>query len=105
MGGEPDSGFKREREIFFAALEKQTGGGRDAYLQETCGDDVEMLARVQEMLDKHADDKTETFLNPQGMAGAASLPLMEGEDDVVGHYRLVEKLVEGGFGGVWSARN
>ena len=62
MGDEPDSTFEREREIFFAALEKKTEGSRTRYLEETCGGDGAMLARVREMLKQHHTEDSDTFL-------------------------------------------
>ena len=37
----------REREIFNAALELTSVPARDAYLQDTCGDDAELRARIR----------------------------------------------------------
>ena len=42
-------------EIFFAAIEKRSADERAAYLDEACGDDKELRARVERMLTAQAN--------------------------------------------------
>jgi tetratricopeptide (TPR) repeat protein/serine/threonine protein kinase len=91
------------REIFIAAV-KLPPDAWDAYLAEACGGDGELRRRVRELLDAHR--QASSFLD-----GAASEispspgepAVMEGPGTVIGPYRLVEEIGEGGMGLVFVA--
>jgi serine/threonine protein kinase/WD40 repeat protein len=103
----------REQEIFSAALERDTPGERNAYIDGACGADHEMRARVAALLRANdlagdflpMDDLTEPpsastqgFGRDIGEAAAAQKP-----GDWIGPYKLREKVGEGGCGVVYVA--
>jgi serine/threonine protein kinase/WD40 repeat protein len=90
--------------IFFAALEKQTPVERKAYLDEACTGDAELRRCVERMLD--AQPKIGGFLQPSAPAPSAAMdepPLVEKPGTVIGPYKLLQELGEGGFGVVFMA--
>ncbi len=89
-----------ERAIFDAARRIESPEARRQYLQQACGDDRSLLTRVEQLLRVHDEDSA--FLQ----SPAVPLPLLAAEDGagaIVGAYKLLEQIGEGGFGIVYMA--
>ncbi|MHC4435112.1 MAG: serine/threonine protein kinase, partial [Planctomycetota bacterium] len=96
---------KDEEAIFYAALDIKSPVERTAYLTTVCGDDTELLARVGELLKVHASECS--FLEAVAPHLGITLeqePLTEGPGTIIGPYRLLELIGEGGFGAVYMAQ-
>jgi serine/threonine protein kinase/Tfp pilus assembly protein PilF len=88
--------------IFDAAVELANPAERAAYLDAVCGEDAHLRAKVEELL-KH-DDAAGSFLgrsDPQATSEERSIS--EGPGTVIGAYKLLEQIGEGGFGVVFMA--
>jgi WD40 repeat protein/serine/threonine protein kinase len=87
-------------DLFFAASERQDPGARGAYLDEACGRDTDLRRRVEELL--AAEPKVSQFLE----SPAIGFVPMAGEESpctVIGPYKLLERIGEGGMGVVYVA--
>src|SRR5215213_7707780 len=91
--------------IFFAALEKGSPRERAAYLDGACAGDAALRRRVEKML--AAQSRAHSFLEQPAAALGATVdlpPVAEGSGTVIGPYKLIEQIGEGGMGTVWMAR-
>jgi WD40 repeat protein/tetratricopeptide (TPR) repeat protein len=103
----------REKAIFQQALEKETAEERSAFLDRQCGDDNGLRQRVEELL--NSLDNAGSFLDGGAVEPAAIVEALdmavpsaggvitEGPGTVIGRYKLMEQIGEGGFGLVFVA--
>ncbi len=90
--------------VFWDAAQLASPDECAAYLDRECGDDAELRRKVEQLL--KARSKAENFLEspaPHLVAVAAERPLREGPGTVIGPYKLLEQIGEGGFGLVFMA--
>ena len=88
-------------EIFSAAVQRAEGSDRSAYLDANCGDDPQLRQRVDRLLRASAD--AGSFLEQPAEGSVATLdipPPSEQPGSVIGPYKLLEQIGEGGMG-VW----
>ncbi len=94
----------RERDIFIEALEKGDPSERAALLDDACAGDATLRREVERLLAEH--ERQESFIldtPPAGLDATDDRPLSEGPGAVIGAYKLLEQIGEGGFGVVFLA--
>jgi tetratricopeptide (TPR) repeat protein/tRNA A-37 threonylcarbamoyl transferase component Bud32 len=92
-----------EREIFIGALQQESPAQQQAYLDKACGRDTPLRQRVEGLLRDY--EKAAGFLSspsPALVATANDL-IQEGPGTVIGPYKLMELIGEGGMGLVFVA--
>src|SRR5262245_19402266 len=90
-------------EVFDEALRRAAGQDRARYLDEVCGDDLELRRRVERLL--RAVSEAGSFLETPAQDPSATVdqPPFEGPGTVIGPYKLMEQVGEGGMGLVFVA--
>ena len=88
-------------EILNRALAQPSAEAREHYLAEACGQDRELRQQVDALLAAHHD--AGDFLRNSVPAVAESAAVGEGVGSVIGRYKLLEQIGEGGFGLVFMA--
>jgi eukaryotic-like serine/threonine-protein kinase len=94
-----------EKAIFLAALEKSTPPERSAFLEEACAGDPALLERVKELLVTHEESRGPLDSPPPGLDGNSTIdqPIAEAPGTVIGPYKLLQQIGEGGMGVVYMA--
>jgi WD40 repeat protein/serine/threonine protein kinase/Flp pilus assembly protein TadD len=96
--------FGKMQEVFLAAVEQHAPGQWDAYLDEACAGDQELRGQVAMLLQAHAQQGSLPGRAALGLdRTGAYQPLCECPGTVIGPYKLLEQIGEGGFGVVFMA--
>jgi WD40 repeat protein/serine/threonine protein kinase len=95
--------------VFCAAVEIASAEDRAAYIARACGGDGELRAQVEKLVDAHF--RAGSFLEPPAPGDTVTLlspspeapTLAEGPGTVIGPYKLLQLIGEGGMGAVFMA--
>jgi serine/threonine protein kinase/tetratricopeptide (TPR) repeat protein len=93
------------RELFSKALECQAAEEQAAFLDQVCQGDAELRARLEELLQAHRE--AGSFLQEPSAFQPTTVdvpPVQEPPGTVIGPYKLLEQIGEGGMGTVWMAQ-
>ena len=94
-----------EKAIFNVARTIGSPEAKMAYLQQVCGDDTDLIDRVNALL--RGLEKQESFLESPAAAALSPTftppPLTESPGDTIGPYKLLQQIGEGGMGVVYMA--
>src|SRR5262245_5626941 len=89
--------------IFAQAIEIPSAEERAAFLAQACGDDAGLHSEVEKLVKDHF--RAGKFLEEPaaGVGNTVDAPLAERPGDVIGPYKLLQLIGEGGMGTVWMA--
>jgi WD40 repeat protein/serine/threonine protein kinase len=98
----------KANDVFLRAAEVESTDERRLFLDQQCGGDVGLLAQVESLL--AASEQVGSFLNQpafQNLPGSRrtvdSQPIAEGPGTLIGPYKLLQQIGEGGMGVVYMA--
>src|SRR5438876_8856995 len=89
--------------IFWDAAQLGSDQEREAYLVRACGGEVDLRQRVEELLRLQANARDFLESPPPALAATVDEPLTERPGTVIGPYKLMEQIGEGGMGLVFVA--
>jgi tetratricopeptide (TPR) repeat protein/serine/threonine protein kinase len=89
--------------IFCAAIELESPDERRALVEQACGEDVDLRHQVERLLHAHFHGRSILDAPVQPVA-TVDKPLREIAGNVIGPYKLIEQIGEGGMGTVWMAQ-
>jgi serine/threonine protein kinase/WD40 repeat protein len=89
--------------ILFAALARASDPDRAAFLDKACGQDAELRRHVERLLAAHPQAAGFLTASTPRPVAADGPPIQERPGTVIGPYRLMEQIGEGGMGLVFVA--
>jgi WD40 repeat protein/serine/threonine protein kinase len=84
-----------EKTIFLEAVEIASAAERATFLDQTCGDDRQLRASIEALLRSH--------YRSQGLLDDTEIPFAEQPGTIIGPYKLLQQIGEGGMGVVYMA--
>ena len=89
--------------VFDRALEMETPGQRQAYLDEVCATAPDLRNKVEALLKAYAEAGSFLESPVPGVVATVDEPIREQPGTLIGPYKLLEQIGEGGFGVVFLA--
>jgi WD40 repeat protein/serine/threonine protein kinase len=89
--------------IFCSAIEHESPNERQAFVERTCGQDHNLKQQVERLLHAHYHGRNILDAPVQPVA-TIDQPSTEVAGTVIGPYKLLEEIGEGGMGTVWMAQ-
>ena len=93
-----------EKSVFLTAMEIDSAAEREAYLQEVCRGNEKLYADVRILLEAHG--RSSSLLDAPLIGTNPTSPELqvhEGPGIIIGRYKLLQQIGEGGFGLVYMA--
>jgi len=95
---------KRAKEIFLEAVRRITPERWDAHVAQACGGDDELRGHVKHLLEAHVEAGSFLESPAPGLAVTVAQPeITEAPGTVIGPYKLLQEIGEGGMGTVFMA--
>lgn len=94
----------KANELFLEALDRPAGRARIDFLNEVCIDEDDLKAKVLALL--NAGERADDFLSSPAhelLRSSLDAPPLEGPGTVIGPYKLLQQIGEGGMGVVYMA--
>jgi serine/threonine-protein kinase len=92
-----------EEAIFYAALEIRAAAQRSAYLDAACANQAALRNRIEALLRRHEEAAGPLDRPGPGLPATCGEAVTERPGTIIGPYKLLEQIGEGGFGVVFLA--
>jgi eukaryotic-like serine/threonine-protein kinase len=90
--------------LFCAAIEIDPPDERAAFVELACGNDQQLMRQVERLLEAHFHGGSILDAPAPGLGATVDQPGCEAAGALIGPYKLVQQIGEGGMGTVWMAQ-